>query len=73
MVTPPEDRPNPIQVHDMMFAWQVLALFFCEWWGLAMQSFHHDFRPAHPPGSQEDEGQLAVPEPIEEDGDALFA
>jgi hypothetical protein len=69
-----EDRPSPILIHDMMLAWQMPAVIFCDWWSTALQCFNHDFRPAHPAGSREDEGQLVVPEPIEEEGEhALFA
>jgi hypothetical protein len=68
-----EDRPNPILIHDMLLAWQMPALLLCDWWSTALQSFGHDYRPAQPPGEQ-DEAQLVVPEPIEEEGEhALFA
>jgi hypothetical protein len=69
-----QDLPTPILIHDMWLAWQMPAVIFCDWWSAALQCFSHDFRPAQPAGSQEDEGQLVVPEPIEEEGEhALFA
>jgi len=61
-------------MQDLMLAWELPALLVCDWWSTALQSFCYSCHPAHPAGSHEDEGQLVVPEPIEEEGEhALFA
>ena len=68
------DQAPPVVVEDLMLMSQMPLILFCDWWSTALQSFCHDCGPARPPGSEKDEGQLVVPDPIEEEGEhALFA
>ena len=60
-------------VDDMMLMSRMPLILFCDWWTTALQSFHHDCRPRRPACSAEDEGQLVVPEPIECEGEHVFA
>jgi hypothetical protein len=60
-------------VEDLVMTSSLPMILWCDWWSTALHSFCHSCRPEHDPGSNEDEGQLIVPDPIEAEGDALFA
>lgn len=60
-------------VEDMMLLSQMPLILFCDWWSTALQSVRHDCAPRRPACGEEDEGQLVVPEPIEAEGEHVFA
>lgn len=64
---------GPDLVQDMMLMSQMPLILLCDWWSTALLSFRHDCRPRRPPCSEEDEGQLVVPDPIEAEGEHVFA
>ena len=65
---------DAVGMGDLLFAWQMPARLMFSWWNMALKSFDHSCGPHHPACSEEDEGQLVVPEPMEDEGDhALFA
>lgn len=66
------ERP-PAVVEDMMLMSQLPLLFCLDWWSSALESFRHSCAPRHAACSDEDEGQLVIPEPIEAEGETVFA
>ena len=72
MIDTKDPATNPVGA--LLNAWQMPMMLYCDWLKMAMSSFEHRFEPTHPASCHEDEGQLVVPDPIEDEGEhALFA
>jgi hypothetical protein len=67
-------NPAPDPIGALFSVWQAPMTLYFDWWKTAFQSLDHSCSPDRPAGSDEDEGQLVVPDPIETEGEhALFA